>query len=652
MVKMKDIGLNISALSLEGFSITGFRQKESDKFDINKLSRVNILIGKNNSGKSRLIRELFKGYIDNLDDSIIPLEKTRENIISSFSKFFKENALNTSLLVPNFNFNSSITEHLSNFNTYSQKFFRSFEHNNIPSFFEKFDKIDERERIYIHNLWKKYIDDVYMKNIYPPLERIINTISQDTTKIYIPMLRGLRHLDTEKTNFYFNQSLSDYFLGEQNSNSYNIQYYTKKDKKKLFTGLEIYQILQEKLLGMPDERLQVKKYETFLSVNFFNHQEVTLIPFIKKDEKDKCIHIKIGNEDQFPIYHLGDGLQTIIIVTFPIFMAEHPSLFFIEEPDLAMHPSMQRALIQAMLDKKEHQYFLTTHSNHFLDMALESDDISIFQVQKEIEDGKAKFKITHATAILKSVFEDLGIRNSSVLLANCTIWVEGVTDKLYLKAYMKKYLQELSLEDTKKFKKYDLYKEDLHYIFAEYQGSNIMHWNFSDDDDNNPKTTNIKCFCGTAFLLADGDIRSKKNQNEGLTRDKILESIFDKGHLEILEQKEIENYIPIEIVKMTVDNMWNSFNNDTIGLTLDDSAIDNEYFKSEGVGNYLESLIKPTGTKNRFFFAETSGTIKNKVKFCEISINFMNTQQDWKLTKELTQLCEKVFQYIASNNPA
>ncbi|MBH1971850.1 MAG: ATP-binding protein [Moraxellaceae bacterium] len=649
---MKDIGLNISALSLEGFSITGFRQKESDKFDINKLSRVNILIGKNNSGKSRLIRELFKGYIDNLDDSIIPLEKTRENIISSFSKFFKENALNTSLLVPNFNFNSSITEHLSNFNTYSQKFFRSFEHNNIPSFFEKFDKIDERERIYIHNLWKKYIDDVYMKNIYPPLERIINTISQDTTKIYIPMLRGLRHLDTEKTNFYFNQSLSDYFLGEQNSNSYNIQYYTKKDKKKLFTGLEIYQILQEKLLGMPDERLQVKKYETFLSVNFFNHQEVTLIPFIKKDEKDKCIHIKIGNEDQFPIYHLGDGLQTIIIVTFPIFMAEHPSLFFIEEPDLAMHPSMQRALIQAMLDKKEHQYFLTTHSNHFLDMALESDDISIFQVQKEIEDGKAKFKITHATAILKSVFEDLGIRNSSVLLANCTIWVEGVTDKLYLKAYMKKYLQELSLEDTKKFKKYDLYKEDLHYIFAEYQGSNIMHWNFSDDDDNNPKTTNIKCFCGTAFLLADGDIRSKKNQNEGLTRDKILESIFDKGHLEILEQKEIENYIPIEIVKMTVDNMWNSFNNDTIGLTLDDSAIDNEYFKSEGVGNYLESLIKPTGTKNRFFFAETSGTIKNKVKFCEISINFMNTQQDWKLTKELTQLCEKVFQYIASNNPA
>jgi hypothetical protein len=434
---------------------------------------------------------------------------------------------------------------------------------------------------------------------------------------------------------------------DRTKNDYNLSI---NGFRQLFTGLEIYEILQHKLLGKPDERNKVKKYENFLAENFFNNEIVTLIPSLES----KCVEIKIGEAEQFPIYDLGDGLQTIIIVTFPIFMASEPTLFFIEEPDLAMHPSMQRALIQIMLEKSQHQYFLTTHSNHFLDMALESNDISIFQVQKEANNNQeSKFKITYANNLLKSVYEDLGIKNSSVLLANCTIWVEGITDKLYLKSYMKKYLQELNLKDKDKFKKYVSYQEDLHYIFAEYQGSNIMHWNFSDEDDMNPKTTNIKCFCGTAFLLADGDIRTKKSQDRELTRDKVLESIFDTEHLEILEQKEIENHIPIEIVKMTIEKMWNGFNDDKNGYKLDTSTINNiKYFECQGIGDYLESLIEQPNNapKKRIFFAEKSGTIKNKVKFCEIACDFMKNTE-WQLAAQLTELCEKIFKHIDTNNP-
>jgi predicted ATP-dependent endonuclease of OLD family len=535
MVKMKDSGLNISAIQIEDFEGGQFYQEYSGNFDLTNLSKINIFIGKNNSGKSRLIRNIFQNRITSAEHKIYSLNHVKELIIERYKDSIHKNHPNSNPLNAIFGTLSFFQEKLLTFDRYNSNFFDLLTINNLPIN----PNIDDKDTNLTHvkeevkKSWSACIDKFNQSEEYLSIIDTLSVLRDQAPRIYIPMLRGMRSL-TDSIEIYKNRTSGDYRLSTTGS-------------RQLFTGLEIYQNLQEKLLGKPDGRKQVKKYEEFLSDNFFNQEIVTLIPSLET----KCIEIQIGNEDQFPIYHLGDGLQTIIIVTFPIFMAKEPSLFFIEEPDLAMHPSMQRALIQAMLDKKEHQYFLTTHSNHFLDMALESDNISIFQVKKEIEEDKTKFKITHATAILKSVFEDLGIRNSSVLLANCTIWVEGVTDKLYLKAYMKKYLQELSLEDTEKHKKYDLYKEDLHYIFAEYQGSNIVHWDFSnreqnDDLDNEgKKTTLVEALCGNALLIADGDIDNKGTRVADLTQ--IMGERFI-----LLEAKEIENYIPSSILKETV----------------------------------------------------------------------------------------------------
>jgi len=95
------------------------------------------------------------------------------------------------------------------------------------------------------------------------------------------------------------------------------------------------------------ERKSVRNYEYFLSKKFFPGQSVTLIPV--EESNNDVVHIKIGNKEERPIYDLGDGMQSLIICTYPIVTETEPgSLFFLEEPDLCMHPSLQRTFLEVL----------------------------------------------------------------------------------------------------------------------------------------------------------------------------------------------------------------------------------------------------------------------------------------------------------------
>ena len=103
--------------------------------------------------------------------------------------------------------------------------------------------------------------------------------------------------------------------------------------------------------------------------------------------------------------------------------------------------------------------------------------MSIFKFKK-VKDKKSNddkpFSIEQCNNGDVSLLNELGIRNSSVFLSNCSIWVEGITDRLYLKHYLDLYI--VSHKDAIKF------RENIDYTFIEYGGSNITHFNFFADD--------------------------------------------------------------------------------------------------------------------------------------------------------------------------
>ncbi len=212
-------------------------------------------------------------------------------------------------------------------------------------------------------------------------------------------------------------------------------------------------------------------------------------------------HIQVFlNDEERDLHDLGDGIQMLIILMYPIFMADKDSWIFIEEPELNMHPGFQHLFLKAIttnpkITDKNLTFFITTHSNHLLNLSLSHpDQISIFTFEKSSgsESNKSISRIKKVFGNDLDVLNLLGTFNASVFMANCSIWVEGITDRMHLRAYLKAYIRD-NKED--KFE----YIEDLHYSFFEYGGSNIAHFSFLEDEKDKIKAHFLS---NKIFLLA------------------------------------------------------------------------------------------------------------------------------------------------------
>ena len=293
---------------------------------------------------------------------------------------------------------------------------------------------------------------------------------QDVKRWYVPILRGMRpplimasqgEEHGRNKDLYEERTRHDYFKDVTGFKSFI-------DRCLIFTGLSLFSSLRKRLLARTQaERKTVRDYECFLSDHFFPGQNVTLIPV--EEGNNDVVHIRIGDKDERPIYDLGDGMQSLIICTYPIITeTEKGSLFFLEEPDLCMHPSLQRTFLEVLKTyhrKMGHQFFITTHSNHLLDLLEDNELVSIFSFSEiadrapaptgpsQADSGsnpqqskpKPSFRIRPSDLDDRKTLLELGVRPSATYLANATIWVEGVSDCAYLRAYMEAFIHYLKI---------------------------------------------------------------------------------------------------------------------------------------------------------------------------------------------------------------
>jgi predicted ATP-dependent endonuclease of OLD family len=606
------------------------------------LSLVNIFIGSNNCGKSRLIRSLFSlkflRYKTNKYDAT-----DCYSLLQKLDREFQFVFTNTHPNVKEVG-GISIKYIEEKLQTQDKNFIDCNNpiHKVIEEILQTLIEITEttvkKEALYANPI--KFIS----KNFKKEFDKLnIDLKLGSERRYYIPSLRGMRPLLEDQNISYKNRIKKEHNVYENRTKKDYFGKDTLLENMKIFTGLELYHTLKEKLLGEPDERKQVRKFEEFLSENFFENKEVTLIP---REKEPKVVHIKIGEEPQFPIYNLGDGLQNLIICTFNIFMEKERCLFFIEEPDMFMHPSMQRAFLEVLSKVDRHQYFITSHSNHFLDMTIDFANISVFHFSKH-EDTQPQFHIRPSSPRDRQILLDLGVRNSSVFISNATIWVEGITDRLYLKAYMKKYIDELELSEPEKYSELIKLKEDYHYSFVEYQGANLTHWSFDPDEDDDEYKIRAKSICGHAFLIADGDIGSHLKGDRKAVYEKMLGERFL-----VLQVKEIENLIPVEILKKVVAEKFKKYEGNIERIKYKD------YAKPDTpIGRYLDRLLKAIPEGKTIFAAinksksksEGSGTIKSKSPFCDDAIRFMQNSE-WTLTDDLKDICVNIFKHIITQN--
>ncbi|MGA4501486.1 ATP-dependent nuclease [Bacillus bombysepticus] len=603
---------------------------------IQNLSKVNIFVGTNNSGKSRMLRELFQE--ENL--KFIP-SKFKLDEVNNIIKEYKEK-ITVGLSSRGIEGYGVVTiDEILQIKTpeyiiENEDFLRDFYDyvNRTMNFVGQPSIISNRSELDIDYENMNQSMREISTNINKRIEQVVGEQKRyEFQKVYIPTLRGLRGFENNE-NYYLNRTKKDYFFNKE---------------VEIFTGLDLYEEVKKLLLGSLEDREKIADFQKFLGDSFFDGQEVTLIPYISSD----VLYVKIGDEREYPIYELGDGIQSLIILTFPLYKYRNENLLlFIEEPELYLHPGMQRKFLEIIMsnDFDGFQYFITSHSNHFLDITLDMEKISIYSFGKELEtkaskEKNANFTIQNVSNEENNVLQMLGVRNSAVLLSNCTIWVEGITDRFYIRRFLKVFQE--SQPDLKQF------KEDIHYSFVEYSGSNITHWSFLDDETETNEghtSMNAEKICSTLFLITDKDGDDKRPRQE-----KLEKFLGDRYYC--LECKEIENILSEDILRAVIDEYENgtSKTEESTSKTeksplehLSNKDFTQKDYKNKSLGTYIDSLFSEEARKRRGSYAAKSGTIVNKLDFCKRAINHISKYD--QLSEEAKKLSRVLYDFIKKNN--
>lgn len=554
---------------------------------IPNFSQLNTFIGTNNSGKSRFLRTLFS------EKDVKFINETSANKIAEICEFINNNL--KSLEGFDIHYSKKDEFALIRKSIIGKK---KYDLSTVLSLYELMNSFEKGHfKIQQNRLDFRVVN--FLNNANSRALHLRNTIESlgnvnpKLKKIYIPILRGLRPIAEynnvfSNENIYLKRTKHDYFK-------------TPVSNGEIFTGLSIYEDIKKLLLGNEGERNEIKLFEEFLTQNLFK-KKVNLIP--KYD--DDVLHIKIEGEEQFPIYKLGDGLQTLIVILYPIFInRNNPSLIFIEEPETHLHPRWQRLLNRALVVFDSHTYFISTHSSVFIN----SPNNSIFIVSKIL--GKTNLYYSNIKTDKISILKELGYRPNDLYQTNYIIWVEGPSDKIYINYFIKEIDKNL------------IEGEDYSIMF--YGGSSYRHFL---ENDGVLNLEFIESLNQNYAIIMDSD-RTKPKQRYDLKKKKIVD-LFEKNKAFcwLTKLREIENYIPFNDFKDAVKSV-HKINN----IEMDDSDYAD---RCKYVNLDVKSSYKATIKLSNTFFSKIQknkdGSLKgintNEIKE-ELERAINETKKEW-----------------------
>lgn len=543
------------------------------------VSRINIYLGANNSGKSRLLRALL--HAQPSSGLLASARTLRTQAIDSLQQLGERYPASEELLSitmgrrPTYDHNyyylvlpriQWALEELDRWPLHTLLAFEVVNDGRIPGSRESPQFMVWWPQTLSFDLWKSIIvthdDDLtddegsipnhtsfeslteHGKGITAFRDMLKKQISiPPAPRVYIPILRTAHTLHGCGSE---RDTTGDIFLKTIVEN-YGIEVTGDAPRIEVFTGLQLYdQILRDRC-GPKHTRDRIDAFERFLGQQFFAGQSLEIVPRYTQDRAEQHIYVKIGGREERELHNLGDGINALILVLYKIFTADTGSWIFIEEPELNLHPGLQRIFLQTLLHdasvrERNLRIFLTTHSNHLVGMAMHhSGDISVFAVAPEATEGSS-FLVRTVQGPELGLLDELGVDNASVFLANCSLWVEGVSDRIYLQGMLAAYARAKSLQ----------LREDLDFAFFEYGGSNFMHYAFAADERDTAKIR-AQFVSNRVFLLADSD----DDPNKYTALQAATATVTSAGHFEFATTgaaRTIENLLSLAALRAIFDH--------------------------------------------------------------------------------------------------
>ena len=462
---------------------------------IDNIKPINIIIGKNNIGKSSILDIIEMVYSNaKIRQNNITLEKnlTQQDIIQVFHE----------------NVHSS---DLPGFNNYD--FGKKFIGKQFPfDIYLNGNNISNRSSVDL----SKY-SDIYEEKYNAWWSRLATSMKYD--KKIVKRILAERNIFPEIEN----EDMS--VDGNGNGITTVITNYINKDGY-------MEEMVKEKLLNKLNEIMGEDATFTEILTQQVKHDDINKWEiFLREEEKGR---IALSNS--------GSGLKTILMVlvyTILIPNIEQKNIcdyiFMFEELENNLHPSLQRRLLKYIeeLSLEKCVFFLTTHSNIVLDTFQNSDNVNMIHVIKNKENKNVEVLNVTNSIQANVILDDLGIKASDIFQSNGVIWVEGPSDRIYIN----KWIELWSNGKLKEGKDYQC-------VF--YGGRLLSHLTLAEQEENN--LIELLKVNRNSIIVIDSDKHCQQSRIND-TKRRIQEEAKQIGMVcWITKGREIENYLSSDLI--------------------------------------------------------------------------------------------------------